>query len=117
MTILVACIGEDQKSWGHVARLIKDMEWEHVYLIMAEAGKSFQCDKSAEYMIVDTKKPVRDLISDIITALQGKISFKEVALNLVSGSGKEHMAILSALLKLGAGIRLIAVTKDGVEEI
>jgi len=27
------------------------------------------------------------------------------------------MALVSALLKLGVGIRLIAVTKDGIEEI
>jgi len=40
-----------------------------------------------------------------------------VALNLVSGNGKEHMAILSALLKLGIGVRLMAVTKDGVREL
>ena len=41
----------------------------------------------------------------------------EIALNLISGTGKEHMAILSALLKLGVGIRLVALTKDGVEEL
>ena len=117
MTSLVACIGADQKAWGHVARLIKDQEWENVYLIMPDEAKSFVCDKSAEYIIIDTKKPVKELIIDIIKALQDKVSFQDVALNLVSGSGKEHMAILSALLKLGAGIRLVAVTKDGIEEI
>ena len=41
----------------------------------------------------------------------------EVAVNIVSGNGKEHMAIISALLKLGVGIRLMAVTKDGVREL
>ena len=41
----------------------------------------------------------------------------ETAVNLISGDGKEHMALLSALLKLGVGIRLIALTKEGVKEV
>ena len=50
-------------------------------------------------------------------SLDGKIYDLDVALNMVSGTGKEHMAILSALLKLGLGIRLMAVTKNGVVEL
>ena len=46
-----------------------------------------------------------------------KIKDSEVAVNFVSGTGKEHMALLSALLKLGIGIRLLALTKEGVTEI
>ena len=49
--------------------------------------------------------------------LKEKINDIEVALNMISGSGKLHMATLSALLKLGLGIRLIALTKQGVKEI
>jgi hypothetical protein len=49
--------------------------------------------------------------------LKDKIKGTEVALNLVSGTGKEHMAILAALLKLGVGIRLVALTKEGFKEI
>ena len=37
--------------------------------------------------------------------------------NFVSGMGKEHMALISALLKLGVGIRLMALTKNGIEEV
>ena len=42
---------------------------------------------------------------------------EEVGLNFISGTGKEHMALLSAVLKLGIGIRFFALTKDGVKEI
>jgi len=38
-------------------------------------------------------------------------------LNIVSGDGREHMAIISALLQLGLGIRLVALTKEGVRVI
>ena len=60
---------------------------------------------------------MQDIVKDIHKQLQGKIDDLEVAVNLVSGEGKEHMALLSALMKLGLGIRLIALTKNGVEEI
>ena len=69
------------------------------------------------FVVVDFQKPVSELIEDIRKSLDGKIYDLDVALNMVSGTGKEHMAILSALLKLGLGIRLMAVTKNGVVEL
>ena len=59
-------------------------------------------------------KELRDEIKD---KLGKRIKSTEVAVNFVSGTGKEHMALMSALLKLGIGIRFIALTKEGVEEI
>lgn len=118
MTDLVACLSSGEKSWGHVARLIKEENWKNIFLITNEFGKNnFKPEKNVEFIIVDFQKPVFELIEDIKKGLRGKITDLEVALNIVSGSGKEHMAILSALLKLGVGVRLMAVTKDGVKEL
>ena len=41
----------------------------------------------------------------------------EVAVTLASGTGKEHMALISALLSIPVGIRLVVYTKDGVQVI
>ena len=118
MTDLIACLSSDEKSWAHVARLIKEQDWTKVLLITNDFGKkNFKSEKDIEFIVVDIKKPVFGLIEDIRQGLKGKITGIEVALNLVSGSGKDHMAILSALLKLGVGVRLMAVTKDGVKEL
>ena len=118
MTDLVACLSSGEKSWVHVTRLIKEQEWKKVYLITNDFGrKNFKAEKDVEFIAVDFQKPVFELIEDIRKGLKGKITDLEVALNLVSGTGKEHMAILSALLKLGVGIRLMAVTKDGIREL
>ena len=38
----------------------------------------------------------------------------EVALSIASGDGREHMALISALLSLPVGVRFTALTKDGV---
>lgn len=118
MTDLVACLSSGEKSWAHVARLVKEQDWKNIFLITNEFGKNnFKPEKDVKFVVVDFQKPVFELIEDIKNGLKGKISDLEVALNIVSGSGKEHMAILSALLKLGVGVRLMAVTKDGVKEL
>ena len=118
MTDLVACLSSDEKSWAHVVRLIKEQDWKKIFLITNDFGKkNFKSEKDIEFIVVDAKKPVFELIEDIRKSLKGKITDMEVALNIVSGTGKEHMAILSALLKLGVGVRLMAVTKDGIKEL
>ena len=117
MTDLIACLS-GQKGWPHIERLISENDWKKVFMITDESGrKNFKAKKEVEFVVVDSTKPVFELIDDIRKGLDGKITDLEIALNLVSGSGKEHMAILSALLKLGVGIRLMAVTKDGVREL
>ena len=118
MTDLIACLSSGEKSWAHVARLIKEQDWKNVFLITNELGKNnFKAEKQVKFVVVDFQKPVSELIEDIKNGIKEKLTGFEVALNLVSGSGKEHMAILSALLKLGVGIRLMAVTKEGAKEL
>jgi len=118
MTDLIACISSGEKSWAHVERLIKEENWSRIFVITNDFGKkNFKSEKKAEFIVVDFQKPVFELIEEIRKGLKDRITDLEIALNLVSGNGKEHMAILSALLKLGVGIRLMAVTKDGVKEL
>ena len=118
MTDLVICLSSGDKSWAHAAKLIREGSWTAIFLITDDFGqKNFISSKDAEFIVVDFKKPVFQVIEDIRKHLQGKFTDLEVALNIVSGSGKEHMAILSALLKLGVGIRLVAVTSQGIKEL
>ena len=118
MTSLIACLSTGKGTWGHVARLIRDHQWDNVFLITNEFGQQkFNDTEKAQMIVVDANQPLKQLVETIKKELDGKIRDCDVALNLVSGSGKEHMAILSAVLKLGIGIRLVALTKDGMQEI
>ena len=118
MTELVACLSPEEKSWAHISRLINGQDWKNIFLITEDLGKkNFKSEKRVEFVVVDFKQPVFELIESIRKGLGNKITDLEVALNLVSGNGKEHMAILSALLKLGVGVRLMAVTKEGIREL
>jgi len=118
MTDLIACLSAGKGTWGHVAKVIEGMEWNKVYLITNEFFKDkFKSSKKVEMVLIDTKKTITEMADDIKKALEGKINDLEVGLNIVSGEGREHMAIISALLQLGLGIRLVALTKEGVRGV
>ena len=117
MTSLIACLGAGKGTWLQVTKLIESQEWESVILITNPFGlEKFDNTRNAQLVVIDDRKDVQDIREDIRKALDGKF-FGDVAVNFVSGEGKVHMALLSALLKLGVGIRLIDLTKDGFKEI
>lgn len=118
MTILVACLSTGKGTWGHVSRLIQEEKFEKVFLITNEYGKeNFQKSDNMELIPFDFNQGLIELRDNIYNSLKDKIKDTEIALNITSGAGKEHMALLSAVLKLGVGIRLLALTKEGVKEI
>lgn len=118
MTDLIACLSTGKGTWGHVSRLIVDQDWGKIFLITNDFGKeNFKPEKEVEYIVIESRQPIVDLTEQIKEQLKGKISDTEVALNLASGTGKEHMAVLSAIMKSGLGFRFVALTKDGVKEI
>ena len=118
MPTLIACLSTGKGTWGHVSRLIAEDSWSKVFLITNEFGKeNFTKPENTELIIVNQNQGIKELAAEIESKLKSKIKDPEVALNLVSGTGKEHTAILSAVLKLGLGIRLVALTQQGMEEI
>ncbi len=70
---------------------------------------------SAELVVVDFFQETSSLVGDIKKHLQGKISDFEIALNFASGSGKEHMAILEAVMELGLNFRLVTLKNNQYE--
>ncbi len=120
MSELIVCLSTGKGTWGHVSRLIHDGEWEKIFLVTNAFGKeNFTPDKPAEFLVVDPNKEINELRDDIYDQLRSKVKSGEVdiGLNMISGTGKEHMALMAAVLKLGIGIRLVALTKNGVEEV
>ena len=116
MTELIACLGEGPATQEHVRRVINGENWEKIFLITTES-EDFKTGKETQFIAADTTKLLPELTQDLVSKLKDKVTGTEVALNLISGTGKLHMALLSALLKLGLGIRLVALTKEGIREI
>ncbi|MEW6063348.1 MAG: hypothetical protein AB1571_03195 [Nanoarchaeota archaeon] len=117
MTDLAAILSTGKGTWGHVNRVMMDERWDNIFLITNEFGReNFSSEKKAVFIVVDSKRGLIELRDEIYNNLNGKLG-SEVAVNLASGTGKEHTALIAALLKLGVGIRLVAATKEGIVEV
>ena len=114
---LVALLSTGKGTWGQVSGLMTHGDWEKIFLIGGEFAKDFKHDKEFEFIKVDLDKKIRDLREELSEKLKGKIDGTEVALSFASGDGKEHMALISALINLPVGIRFAALTKDGVIDL
>lgn len=110
---LVAFLGTGKGTWGQIAGVINHGEWEQIILIGNSFAKQFTVKKDFEFIEI-TASQIIDLKEEIMKKLNGKIKGTEVALSIASGDGKEHMALISALLSLPVGIRFTVLTKDGL---
>jgi hypothetical protein len=118
MTDLIAVLSTGKGTWGHVNGLINSEDWNKVYLITNEFGKeNFKGNDKTELICVDTNKGTSQIRDEIINALKDRVN-SEVAVNFISGNGKEHMALVGALIRLGVGFRLVVSSMNGeLEEI
>ena len=114
---LIALLSSGKNTWAQVSGLMNHGDWEKIILIGDDFAKQFTHSKQFEFVKVDLEKRIRELQNDISRKLKGRIGGTEVALSIASGNGKEHMALISALLKFPVGVRLAALTREGVVEV
>ncbi len=114
---LVAFLGDDKETWGQVTGLINRGDWEKIILLKSKSSDSYTPSKKSDIIPIDTSKALTEIKSDMLSKLKGKLSGLDVNLSIASGNGKEHMALISALLSLPVGIRLVVFTKKGIEFI
>jgi len=110
---LIAYLGSGKGTWGQVAGVINHGDWENIILLGDEFAKQFKVKKDFEFVSI-TDGSIIEIKDEIMQKLRGKIKGTEVALSIASGQGKQHMALMSALLSLPVGIRFTALTKDGL---
>jgi len=111
---LIALLSTGQGTWAQVAGLVNRGEWDNVIVIGSDFAEKFTSIKKFMFIKVDLEKKLLELRDEFSKKLKGKIDGTEVALSIASGEGKEHMALISALLGLPVGIRFTALTKDGI---
>lgn len=114
---LVALLSGGEGTWGQVSGLLTHGEWDNVIILGDDFARKFAHQKSFQFIQVDLNEKIRDLKEDFMKKLDGKIKGMEVALSISSGGGKEHMALISALINLPVGIRFAALTKEGVIDL
>ena len=112
---LIGFLGEDKENWGQITALINRGEWEKIILVKNKNAEDYPATKECEIVNVNSEKTIMELKEDIIDKIMGKISGFEAALSIASGSGKEHIALISALLGMPVGIKLVVYTKEGIK--
>jgi len=115
---LVAFLGNDKENWGQITALINHGDWDKIVLVKAKGAAGFPIMTNTKVIEVDTEKPLLEMKREIMDRLKDELGkVFEVALSIASGSGKEHMALISALLSVPVGIRIVVYTKEGIEHI
>ena len=117
MTDLVVMLTSGKGTWAEASRLVKQENWSHVYFVCTDFGKEkFTCDKPSSFIVIDSFSSPEDIKRSIVSQMKGKLGL-DVGVNMTSGTGYEHMALLSALLELGVGVRLVYAGENSMREI
>jgi len=112
---LVAYVGKDEENWGQITALIKREKWEKVIIVKNKESEGFP-EEGCEVVNIKEGIPISEMRDEMVEKLKAKLSGEfEVALSIASGTGKEHMALISALLKLPVGVKFSVFTKEGVQ--
>lgn len=112
---LVAFLGNDEENWGQVTGLLNREDWEKAIIIKNKSALKYSHPKITETIIVDSEKPLTEMKEFLVKELKSKFSGFDANVSIASGNGKEHMALISALLSVPVGIRLVVFTKKGIE--
>jgi tRNA A58 N-methylase Trm61 len=119
MVVLVAMLSSGKGSWGRVNSLLKLGEWSSVYLICNDfSEKNFEVNSQNVIKLrVDEQNPQKSI--NVLSKF-----FKEnvkgefdVAVNIDSGSGMEHMILISSILKSGLGLRMVYPHNNEIKEL
>ena len=119
MTELVTLLSTGKDTWTDVIKLMNAESWEKIVIITNQFGAdNIMKKENMELIVIDSGKQslfeIRDSLKKQFDEL---LVGPEIALNMLSGSGKEHMAVISSLLKSGFGIRQIAFFNNQVNEV
>ena len=118
MTDLITCLSVGKGTWNEVRNVIEKEKWRKVFIITNEFGKQkYAPVRDTEFIVVDARRSLTELIDAVKEGIGDKVDGTEVGLNITSGSGKEHMAILGAIIKSGLSFRLVALDSDKLMHI
>ena len=117
MTDLIACLSTGKGTWLEVSKLMKAAEWAHIYLVAPKFSmEKFTHDKKFEFIEINPDLEPNDIKKAVYEQLKGRLDI-DTAISIASGSGKEHMAVISAAIALGAGVRLVSIKNNYMTEI
>jgi len=119
MTDLVACLSTGKGTWTGVLKLINKLEFDNIFLVANQWSKeNLKIKKdNIQFVLINSDDNTSKIRDSITSQLEGKIKDFEVAVNIDSGTGKEHTALITALIKLGLALRFVVAEGENIEEV
>jgi len=112
----VAFLGNDKENWGQVVALLNHLPELEKAILIKSSKEFFPSADKTKIIQIDTTLPLTELTNKLKESLKKELSKEfEVALSLASGTGKEHMALISALISVPVGIKLVVFSTKGIE--
>jgi len=123
MAHLMACLGSDKETWTDVNAVMQSGFFDKIYLVANDfaaqhySRPAVKSDVKIIILRLNFAKASEDLVPELYIILkkhflEDKIQDLDIAVNITSGTGKEHAVVISTLMKLGYGIRLVDLDKD-----
>jgi hypothetical protein len=123
MAHLIACLGSDKENWNNVNSVIQSGFFDKIYLIANDfaiehySKPVVNSDVRLNILKLNFNKASEEIVPELYVLLkkhftEDKIQDLDIAVNIISGSGKEHAIVISTLMKLGYGIRLVDLDKN-----
>lgn len=113
MKTFLGVLSTGKGTWGQVAHIVDNTDYENVYLISNEwAQDKFSCSKKVNWIIIDPRKGFSEILSDIEEQFPKDMT--EIDLNIHSGSGKEHSAILAILQQKKIKFNVVTINAEGI---
>jgi hypothetical protein len=119
MGVLVSLLSQGKGTWSQLKKIIDLGEYEKIFIITNDFGiEKYTVTKGEVLLKVNFEDNIKELRDSIIKHLREPLSGElEADLNIISGNGKEHAALISAMLRIGLGIRLVDLVEEKVEEL
>ncbi len=119
MTDLITFVSSGKGTWTNVLNLAKKEEFENIFLVMESwAKEKVSLERDNVHNIIFNSEDNHVVMRDkLIASLKGRIKGFEAAFNIDSGTGKEHTALITALLKLGLSFRIVILENNKIKDL
>ncbi|MEM4396721.1 MAG: hypothetical protein QXR30_03620 [Candidatus Woesearchaeota archaeon] len=108
MATLIILATTGKGAWNRIYKLLNVFDWEKVLVITNKFGyeKLEFKESKVEKIEINFNAPYDYVINEIKEKVKN-YNLIEVALNISSGEGKEHVALIVALIKLGISLQFV----------